>query len=157
MAAGGCPTKTLKLQPWSDALASELATFPDYLIHRLATAGIGRVEAEPGRDDCEAVWRYTSRRSGQQLEFARLPIGRFRPLLARWAAFSGTDPFSGHALFAVDAQPGWPSTGTHHRFSCFVCNEPAMAFWFRLYLYCSDGEWPMPNAFGPERPISTEN
>ena len=145
---------TLKIEPWSDDLAGEPVAFPDYMIHRLALAGIGRIEAEPIVDEPDAVWRYVSRRTGEQQEFARSPMRMFRPLLARWATFSGTDLYCGHTLFAVDAQPGWPSSGTH-RFSCFVCNEPTMAFWFRLYLYCIDGDWPMPKAFSPGRPAAT--
>src|SRR4051794_4339262 len=125
--SGGCLTKILTVQPWSDGLAESPATFPDYLVHQLAMAGIGRIEAEPARDGADAIWRYTSRRTGDQREFARSPMGLFRPILARWATFSGADLYCGHALFAVDAQPGWPSTATH-RFSCFVCNEPTMAF-----------------------------
>ena len=119
-------------------------TFPDYVIHRLAMAGIGRVEAEPGGEGRDAIWRYVSRRTGVDGEFARLPDKMFRPLLARWATFSAADLYCGHTLFAVNAQPEWPSSGVH-RFSLYLCNEPTMAFWFKLYLYCIDGVWPMPN------------
>jgi hypothetical protein len=113
-------------------------------------AGIGRVEAEPGRDAADVVWRYVSRRTGERQEFARSPVRMFRPLLARWATFSGADPHCGYMQFAVDALPGWPSSG-RHRFSLYLCNEPTMAFWFKLYLYCIDGEWPMarPDGHGP--------
>jgi hypothetical protein len=134
--------QTIAVEPWSDALAAEVVTWPDHLLHRLATAGIGRVEAELPTDRGVVVWQYTSRLSGERRELAQLPVGWFRPVLARLAVFAGLPSlYGGHALFAVTPFPEWP-TGGAYRFSLFLCNEPAMGLWARLYLYCIDGVWP---------------
>jgi hypothetical protein len=138
--------QTIAIEPWSDALAAAVTTWPDHLLHRLAAAGVGRVEAEPPADGSEVIWQYASRRSGERRELARLPLQLFRPVLARLAVFAGLpNLYCGHTLFAVAPFPEWPAAGTH-RFSLFLCNEPAMGLWARLYLYCIDGVWPVPKS-----------
>jgi hypothetical protein len=134
--------QTLAVQPWSVALATEVATFPDHLVHCLAAAGVGLVEASLPADGDTVPWRYTPRRAGGPRELARLPVGQFRPVLARLAHLTGSSPYCGHALFAVHSAPNWPAQEVH-RFSLFLCNEPTMGIWVRLYLYCIDHLWPM--------------
>jgi hypothetical protein len=140
--------QTLVVEPWSDALATGVVTWPDHLLHRLAAAGVGRVEAELPTAGGAVVWQYTSRLSGERRELARLPGRWFRPVLARLSVFAGLpDLYCGHTLFAVAPFPEWPATGTY-RFSLFLCNEPTMGLWARLYLYCIDGVWPTPKGTG---------
>ncbi|MCI0704385.1 MAG: hypothetical protein L0241_25280 [Planctomycetia bacterium] len=140
--------QTLAIAPWSEALAAEVTTWPDHLLHLLARAGIGLVEAELPAEDEEVCWWYVSRASGERRELTRLPVRLFRPVLARLALFAELSPYCGHAVFGVEPFPNWSAAGVH-RFSLFVCNEPTMGFWARLYLYCIDGVWPMRTAVEP--------
>jgi hypothetical protein len=133
--------ETFAVRPWSDVLAADVMTFPDHLVHVLAAAGVGLVEASLPAEGDAVPWRYTPRRGEGPRELARLPVGRFRPVLARLATAAGLSPYGGHALFAAGPAPDWPEQRVH-RFSLFVCNEPAMGIWARLYLYCIDGVWP---------------
>lgn len=138
--------QTIRIEPWSDALAADVVTWPDHLLHLLAAAGVGRVEVELPPDGDMVLWQYVSRLSGERRELARLPIRWFRPVLARLATITGLPNFyCGHTLFAIAPFLDWPADGIH-RFSLFVCNEPTMGIWARLYLYCIDGVWPTPQA-----------
>jgi hypothetical protein len=145
LCGGGQPMDTISIQPWSEQLASDVRTLPDYLIHRVAQLGIGRVESELDVSRLEVVWQYTSRYNGEKVELARSPDRLFRMVLARWAALLGTDPYCSQKVFAVSPHSAWPSAGVH-RFSFYLCNEPTMAIWFKLYLYCIDGVWPTPRS-----------
>ena len=139
----------LAVQPLSADLAADVVTFPDHLIHSLAVAGVGLVEAaRPAHGDA-VPWWYTRRRGGESRELARLPIGWFRPTLARFATILGLSPYCGYAVFAAGPAPLWPEQQVH-RFSLFLCNEPTMGVWARLYLYCIDGVWPMADAENTE-------
>jgi hypothetical protein len=135
--------QSLIVKPWSPGLLDDPDLFPDYVIHRMAAAGIGRVEADRAPTGQDFVWRYVSRAAGEE-EWMRHSPATCRNLLARWARFANADPYCSQVLFAVDAQPEWPAAATH-RFSLFLCNEPTMGVWFKLYLYCIDGVWPMPH------------
>jgi hypothetical protein len=137
--------QTITVEPWSDALAAEVVTYPDHLLHRLAAAGVGRVDAETPADGDVVPWWYVSRLSGERRELARLSVRWFRPVLARFATLTGMSLYGGHTLFAVAPLPGWPAAEVH-RFSLFLCNEPAMGIWARLYLYCIDNVWPTPRS-----------
>jgi hypothetical protein len=139
--------QNLPVEPWSDTLAANVLTFPDHILHRLAAAGIGRVDAELPVGGDHVLWEYVPRLRGARRELARQPIREFRPVLARFATVTGISPYGGYAAFAVEPFPEWPADGTH-RFSLYLCNEPAMGLWARLYLYCIDGVWPMPRAAG---------
>lgn len=147
----GFGVDTLAVAPWSDGLAAGALTFPDFVLHRLARAGIGRVDAEWSGSERMAVARLVPRLVGEPTELARVPGGPFRTALAGWARRAGlANPYCGHALFAVEPHPGWPPGGLY-RFSLFLCNEPAMGIWFRVYLYCIDGVWPtVSGGQGPE-------
>jgi hypothetical protein len=151
---GGQPTDTISIQPWSERLADEVRTLPDYLIHRVVQLGVGRIDSEPDVRQSQVVWQYTSRRTGERVELARSPDRLFRIVLARWATLLGTDPYCAQKLFAISPHPAWPSAEIH-RFSFYLCNEPTMAIWFKLYLYCIDGVWPMPNSAPSSNPAAT--
>jgi hypothetical protein len=135
--------ETVAIEPWSDALASGVPTFPDFVVHHLARSGIGRADADWPGSEHPAVVRLVPRSGGEPSELARRGGGVFRSIMACWARrFGVANPYCGHSLFAVEPHPGWPHQRLH-RFSLFLCNEPAMGMWFRVYLYCIDGVWPM--------------
>ena len=113
-------TDTVTIQPWSERLADDLLSLPDYLLHRLAMSGIGRIESESDVERKEVIWRYISRRNGSSIEFARTPDHLFRIVLARWATLLRTDPYCAQKVFAIEAPAEWPSplqlTDSH-----FIC------------------------------------
>jgi hypothetical protein len=120
--------------------------FPDFILGAMARRGIGCVEASFTLDTPQPPallpWHYFSRTTRSVETIAEIRQDYFRTILARFANFSSTSPYSGHALVAVR----WPggSSPVSHRFSIFLCNEPTMAFWIRIYLYCIDGIYPTP-------------
>lgn len=122
----------------------DLLRFPDFILGAMARRGIGSLEASLGSatDDSSSVipFTYYSRITHTSETLAEIPRKNFRPILARLAFRCGTDPYSGQALFAIQ----WPISGSPvpHRFSIFLCNEPTMAFWVRIYLYGIDGIYP---------------
>ncbi len=125
----------------------EILRFPDYLFGAMARHGIGSVEAsfsviEPEPHSPTIPWQYFSRTTHTFETIAEIPRIHFRPILARLAVVSGTSPYAGQAALAIQ----WPISGSPvtHRFSIFLCNEPTMAFWIRIYLYCIDGIYPTP-------------
>lgn len=134
--------QTVAIERWTENLAESVLTFPDFVLHRLARAGVGRVDAEWPGGEQPGVVRLVPRLGGEPSELARRSGGVFRSILACWARRFGVgNLYCGHALFAVEPHPGWPHARMH-RFSLFLCNEPAMGMWFRVYLYCIDGVWP---------------
>jgi len=87
-------------------------------------------------------WRYVRTRTGEQEEVVQLPTVLFRAALARVAMFAGIDRYCGQAIFGVEPAANW-AIAAIHRFSLFICNEPQMGFWIRLYLYRIDGSQPL--------------
>ena len=123
----------------------EVLRFPDFIFGAMARRGIGSVEAslsvvEPEPHSPTILWQYYSRTTHTFETVAEISRIHFRPILARFAFFSGISPYSGHTLFATQ----WPVCGSPvtHRFSVFLCNEPTMDFWIRIYLYGIDGFYP---------------
>jgi hypothetical protein len=120
----------------------DIVLFPDFVISRMLRVGPSLVEADASvqQESLVEFW-LKPRTTGQRSVIGRVPIGLFRPILARFAKFSGVENlYCGHVLFACayerDGQP------RPHRFSLFLCNEPTQAYWMRLYLYCVDGVFP---------------
>jgi hypothetical protein len=118
--------------------------YPDFLIGRLLKKGIGRIEAERSlQHDGKVDFIFTSRQSGSSELVVSIHQGAFRPLLARFGPRCGADDmlYTGHTLFACEYE--CERVKRLHRFSLYICNEPTMAIWMKLYLYCIDGVWPM--------------
>jgi hypothetical protein len=122
----------------------DVLRFPDFILGAMARRGIGSIEASFGNDSPQPPallpWHYFSRTTHAVETVAEIRQDYFRTILARFATFSGISPYSGHTLLALR----WPVGGSlvTHRFSIFLCNEPTMAFWIRIYLYCIDGIYP---------------
>jgi hypothetical protein len=138
---------TIPIQPWAAELERSVTDYPDFLLHLLLREGVGRIEDQPGESYHTPVrWRFTSRLTGATKVLTSLSTRLFRPVLARFAVKVGLSPYGGHDLFTVTvAGEGGPRP---ERFALFLCNEPTMGIWVKLYLYCIDGVWPMPGA-GP--------
>lgn len=138
--------KTIELQQIEvQPVSEELRLYPDFLATRLIQLGIGVIEATRPNDDREQVdFLFTSHKTGKSEIVASIGRGFFRPLLARLGPRFGSQDmlYTGHALFACEADHN--GRKHMHRFSLFVCNEPTMGIWMKLYLYCIDGIWPMP-------------
>ena len=135
---------TIAIESWPFELPAHGGKkFPDFILNQLVLQGIGRVEADFPDDGGDVIWRYFSRSSEEAKILTQLPKQFFRPVLPRFAAFAQIDPYCGHTLFAVAPAANWPVAAVH-RFSLFLCNEPTMGIWLRLYLYCIDGVWPTP-------------
>ncbi len=106
--------------------------------------GIGRIEATRATNGKESVdFIFTSHKTGQSEVAASIGSGFFRSLLARLGPRFGADDmlYMGHTLFACEAE--CEGQKRLHRFSLFVCNEPTMGIWMKLYFYKIDGIWPM--------------
>jgi hypothetical protein len=128
----------ISIKSWSVQLSDEVMTYPDFLLHRLASSGLGRIEAEWRGDEADVAWQLVPRLTGVSEEIAQLPARLFRVALARIATVAGISPYGGHAVFGVATEPGWPAQGVHF-FTLFLCNEPTMGFWLKLYLYNISG------------------
>jgi hypothetical protein len=115
----------------------------DYLIHALLSLGPGRIEAElPRKKDGRVEFTLTSPDGSRTQPIGSLPPGLFRTFLAGVSTLMELpDIYMGHNLFVCDHE--CDGRVRRHRFGMFLCNEPAMAVWFKLYLYCIDGVWPM--------------
>ena len=137
--------KTIELQRVEvEPSGEEFRLYPDYLVYRLLKLGIGGIEAARASGDNERVdFVFTSHRTGKSEVAASIGSGFFRPLLARLGPRFGADDmlYMGHTLFACEAE--CEGQKRLHRFSLFVCNEPTMGIWMKLYFYCIDGVWPM--------------
>lgn len=132
---------TLPINPLVDQ-PDDIVLFPDFVITAMLRVGPSFVEADASvqQDGFVEFWlkqRTTSERS----VIGRVPMTLFRPILARFAKFSGVENlYCGHVLFACAHERDGQTRP--HRFSLFLCNEPTQAYWLRLYLYCVDGVFP---------------
>ncbi len=117
--------------------------YPDYLIYRLYTTGPGRIEADRRyRKQGRVEFILTSLDDSVIENVGSLPSGLFRSFLARMSTIMELPGnYTGHALFVCNLK--LDDHVRDYRFSAFFCNEPSMAIWFKLYLYCIDGIWPM--------------
>jgi hypothetical protein len=122
----------------------EFRFYPDFLVDLLIKLGVGVIEASRAKDRSGRVaFVYTSHQTGENRVAASIGEGFFRPLLARLGPRFGAEDmlYAGHTLFACEAE--CKGQQRLHRFSLFVCNEPAMGIWMKLYLYCIDDVSPM--------------
>jgi hypothetical protein len=119
---------------------TDVQRYPDFLVTALLRSGVGFIESVENKE--RASWNFvlTSRNSAGITMLSMPPRELFRPILARIGIAIGDSPYCGHTLFAVEPQMG--SEIHTHRFSLFICNEPTMGFWMKLYLYCIDDVWP---------------
>jgi hypothetical protein len=128
----------------TEPTAEEFRLYPDYLVNRLVKLGIGRIEADRKIGDKESVdFIFTSHQTGKSEVMASVDKGFFRPLLARLGPRFGAEDmlYLGQTCFACEAE--CEGQKRLHRFALFVCNEPTMDIWMKLYFYCIDGIWPM--------------
>jgi hypothetical protein len=137
--------KTIELQRMeAEPTGEDFRLYPDYLVNLLLKLGIGGIEASRADGGKESVnFIFTSHKSGQTKAVGSIGSGFFRPLLARLGPRFGADDmlYMGHTLFACEAE--CEGRKRLHRFSLFVCNEPTMGIWMKLYLYGIDEVWPM--------------
>jgi len=137
--------KTIEFQTIeTEPTAEEFRLYPDYLVSRLLKLGIGGIEASRAASGKESIdFIFTSHKTGQAEVVASIGRGFFRPLLARLGPRFGADDmlYMGHTLFACEAE--CRGRKHIHHFSLFVCNEPTMGIWMKLYLYGIDDVWPM--------------
>ena len=121
---------------------NDLSLYPDFLIGCLLRDGIGRIEADISlQRDGVVEFILTQRQTGHSRVVGRLGAGYFRSVLARFGYRCREDMlYGGHQLFCC----GFERDGQTrvHRFSVFLCNEPTMGCWLRLYLYAIDGVIP---------------
>jgi len=122
----------------------EIARFPDYIFSAMARRGIGVVEANLTgvADEPHALvpWQHIGRTHQSVETIANVRLDHFRSYLARFASVCGINPYAGHGDIGIL----WPVRGASvtHYFSVFLCNEPTMAFWIRIYFYGIDGIYP---------------
>jgi hypothetical protein len=124
--------------------AEEFRLYPDYLIDCLLREGVGMIEADrEHHHDDKVDFVFTLRKTGESKIIGSLTSGFFRSVLARFGPRCGAEEmlYAGHTLFACKYER--EGSVRLHRFSLFVCNEPTMGVWLRLYLYAIDGIWPM--------------
>lgn len=137
--------KTIKLRRVErEPTDEDISDYPDFLICCLLRKGIGRIEADrAAAHNGKVDFIFTDRKTGRSELVGSVGQGVFRPILARFSVWCGAVEivYSGHTLFACE----WENEGKKrmHRFSLFLCNEPTIGIWMKLYLYCIDGVWPM--------------
>ena len=117
--------------------------FPQYLLCRLIEQGPALLKADmAAKADPEAIeWHIKPRRkSGDYPPVIHSVRRGFRPTLARFGFLCGISPYGGHALFQIrfaDEEKARPE-----QFAIYLCNEPTMGFWVRIYLYAIAGVYP---------------
>lgn len=129
----------IELEPGDE----EFRLYPDFLAGLLIKLGIGVIEATRASNDNKRIdFIFISHQTGERKVVGAIGNGFFRPMLARLGPrFGASDMlYMGHTLFACEEVH--EKQKRMHRFSLFVCNEPAMGIWMKLYLYCIDGVWP---------------
>jgi hypothetical protein len=132
---------TLTIKPVPEQ-PTELVIFPDFIVSAMLRVGPSFVEADATlQQDGSVEFWLKERRAAQPSVIGRVPVNQFRLILARFATFGGLgNLFGDHVLFACDFERDGKIRP--HRFSLFLCNEPTVAYWLRLYLYCIDGVFP---------------
>lgn len=142
--------KEIEIQPIEKAPnAEEFRLYPDYLISCLLREGIGMIEADRDHLHGDKVdFTLKLHGTGDTKIVGSLTSAFFRSTLARFGPRCGAEDilYAGHTLFACKHERA--GSLRLHRFSLFVCNEPAMGVWLRLYLYCIDDVWPMRKEIG---------
>lgn len=131
--------KDLTEQPKPD----ELVLFPDYILGRMLRAGPSMAEADVSLRPEGPVDFVLRHRSGQTETIASVPtLGEFRTIMARFAVFCQLpNIYLGQVFFDCDYER--EGRIRKHGFSIFLCNEPAMGIWLRLYLYFIERLWPL--------------
>jgi len=115
---------------------------PEYLLGSLIEQGPALLEADWGTTDTENIdWRFSPRRkSAPPRQPVQTPKMAFRSTLARFGHLIGVNTYSGHAFFQV--QFADEDSARPERFAIYLCNEPTMGFWIRIYLYGIDRSYP---------------
>jgi hypothetical protein len=119
----------------------DVVTYPDFLLCLLLQSGVGKIEPDwesSGRKQVD--WVFTSRISGGQKTLASCPVSWLRSIFARFAIVVNIRPYCGHVLFKVKF--GEDEEPSNESFSLFLCNEPTMEIWMKLYFYGIDNKWP---------------
>ena len=119
----------------------DVAGYPDFLLCLLLQSGVGKIEPDLKSSQGKQVdWVFTSRISGEKKTLASCPAYWLRPIFAKFGFQADINPYCGHALFKIkfgdDEEPSKES------FSLFLCNEPTMEIWMKLYFYSIDNKWP---------------
>lgn len=125
-------------------IPSDPMLYPDFIVSSMLFAGPCRVEADyAALKDNMVDFVLTERATGTQQTVLQVPSRFYRSILARFAVFSSLENlYCGHTLFSCDfARDGQLRP---HRFSLFLCNEPTMGYWLKLYLYGIDQQFPFP-------------
>jgi hypothetical protein len=143
--------ESIEVQP------DDILLFPHFIFAAMARRGVGSVEAALTSTDGEPPapiipWQFYSRTTRAVETIAEVSRSHFRPILARLAFFCSISPYAGETGFSTQ----WPVCGSPatHRFKVFLCNEPTMAFWVRIYLYAIDGFYPIPKAATPDQALA---
>lgn len=112
-----------------------LVLYPDYLVSLLLKQGVGRIEAERSQmKDGKVEFVHTDWKEGRRQIVGRLELGDFRAVLARFGVICKvSNLYVSHSFFGCDYQREGQIRS--HSFSLFICNEPTMDIWLRLYLY----------------------
>jgi hypothetical protein len=132
--------KKIEVEPGDE----EFRLYPDYLVSRLISLGIGRIEAAYTKNAAGKIdFIFTSHQTDKSEIAASIGSGFFRPVLARLGPRFGAEDmlYAGHTLFACEVE--CQGNNRLHRFSLFVCNEPKMGIWMKLYLYGIDEVGPI--------------
>ena len=119
-----------------------LSLYTDYFIGQLLRSGVGCIEADqPHLKDGYIDFIYTSQKSSTPRIVARLSSRIYRSVLARIGnRCSPHMILGGHKLFYCKFKCNGQLR--KHRFGVFLCNEPTMGCWLKIYLYCIDGVYP---------------
>lgn len=133
--------RTIVLNPLQK-LPENILHFPDYVITQMIAVGPCSIEADYAlQQDGNIPFTLSSHSSSERTVVTRVKTQEFRTLLARFATQVSLDNhYAGQVLFSCEAEKD--GSLRQHRFSLFLCNEPTMGFWLRLYLYSIDGLFP---------------
>jgi len=134
---------TLTLKPISEEpTIDKVVDYPDYILLHMLRVGPSSVEADMSLPHDETIeFRLRERNTGVSNIIGRVPVHLYRIILARFSVFSGLEnPYHGSVLFSCEFER--EGRLRHHRFSLFLCNEPTMSYWLRLYLYSIEGVFP---------------